>query len=111
MIEKRKQKRYPVHLKVFSQKADELLGIIEDLSIIGIKILSENPIADKKEIIIWLGASKDGKEEKRIPLTAYKNWDAFTTDAPCLYYSGLHFINPSEKALDMLQEHVDNLSD
>lgn len=106
MTDKRKLNRYSFRLKVFTQGAGELLGNAEDLHIEGMKIKSKEPIPDKKEIQIWFGASGTNEEEKRIALTACKVWSSFSDDAPRYWYSGLHFIDPTEEALDGIQKLI-----
>jgi len=96
---------------VFTQETGELLGYAENLNIEGMRIKSKEPIPDKKEIQIWFGASKENEEERRISLIAYRIWSSFSDTVPRHYYSGLHFTNPSEEALDSIQALIDELSE
>jgi len=111
LTENRKLKRYSVRLKVFTQETGEVLGYAEDLNVKGMKIQSEESIPDKKEIQIWIGASREDEEKGRISLTAYRMWSSFSDTVPRYYYSGLHFIDPSEEALDSIQKLIDELSE
>lgn len=104
LTENRKLTRYSVRLKVFTQGTGELIGYAEDLHTEGMKIKSKDPIPDKKEIQIWIRVPGKDEEENRIALTAYRVWSSFSDDVPRYYYSGLHFIDPSEEALDSIQE-------
>lgn len=101
--EKRRLKRFSVRLKVYSQLTDELLGYAENLHIEGLMILSQVPIHDNQELQIWFGTSKEDKRTNRIFLSAYKVWSSFTDDDHRHYYSGLHFVSPSEDTLDKIQ--------
>ncbi len=111
LAEERKQKRFSVLLKVFTQDTGELLGYAENLHAEGMKIKSKEPIPDKKEIQVWLGASREDEDEKRISLTACRIWSSFSDSIPRFHYSGLHFTNPSEEALDSIQTLIDELSE
>jgi len=109
--EKRRLKRFSVRLKVYSQQTDELLGYAENLHIEGMMIASKEPITDNQELQIWFGAAKDEKRLNRIFLSAYKVWSSFTDSEDRFYYSGLHFVSPSEETLDNIQSLLDNLED
>ncbi len=102
----RKLKRYSVRLKVFAQGTGKLLGYAENLHTEGMKIKSKEPIPDKKEIQIWIGVTKEDEEERQISLTAYRIWSSFSDTVPRHYYSGLHFIDPSEETSDSIQELI-----
>jgi len=108
---RRKLKRYSVRLKVFTQETGELLGYVDNLHTEGVKLKSKEPIPDKEEIHIWFVASEDDEKEKRISLTAFKVWSSFSETVPRYYYSGLHFIDPTEAALDSIQALIEELSE
>jgi len=101
--EKRRLKRFSVRLKVYSQQTDELIGYAENLHTDGMMISSKKPIPSKQELSIWFGATKEEKRLNRIFLRSYKVWESFTDTKDRLYYSGLHFVSPSEKTLDKIQ--------
>ncbi len=109
--EKRRLKRFSVRLKVYSQHTDELLGYAGNLHIEGMMIASRKPIQDNQEIQIWFGATKDEKRLNRIFISGYKVWESFTDNDERYYYSGLHFVSPSEETLDKIQSLLDNLDD
>jgi hypothetical protein len=109
--EKRRLKRFSVRLKVYSQLTDELLGYAENLHTAGMMLASKEPIPENQEIQIWFGATKEEKRLNRIFLSAYKVWNSFTDTEDRLYYSGLHFISPSEEILDKIQILLDDLND
>lgn len=101
--ENRRLKRFSVRLKVYSQLTDELLGYAKNLHTEGMMIASKIPIHDNQELEIWFGASKNEKRTNRIFLSAYKVWSSFTDDGNRHYFSGLHFVSPSEDTLDRIQ--------
>ncbi len=105
--EKRRLKRFSVRLKVYSQQTDELLGYAENLHIAGMMIVSKKPIPENQEIQLWFGAAKEEKRLNRIFLSAYKVWNSFNDSEERLYYSGLHFVSPSEEILDKIQLLID----
>jgi PilZ domain len=109
--DKRRLKRFSVRLKVYSQQTDELMGYAENLHIQGMMIVSKQPIQENQELQVWFGASKDEKRLNRIFLTAYKVWNSFSDSEERLYYSGLHFVSPSEETLDMIQSLIHDTSD
>lgn len=104
--EKRRLKRFSVRLKVYSQQTDELIGYAENLHIEGMMISTKKPIPSKQELSIWFGTTKEEKRLNRIFLNAYKVWESFTDTKDRLYYSGLHFVSPSEESLDKIQELI-----
>ncbi|NNE36680.1 MAG: PilZ domain-containing protein [Gammaproteobacteria bacterium] len=105
MKDNRKLKRYTIKLKVFDQDNGKMLGYIEDISINGMNVKSTDRFPDMQELKVWFGAD-DGSESEKIELTVIKVWDAFTDTIPRLYNTGLHFISPSEQALDLLQKLI-----
>jgi len=107
--EKRRLKRFSVRLKVYSQQTDELLGYAENLHIEGMMIGSKKPIPTNQELQIWFGATKDEKRLNRIFISGYKVWESFTDNDERYYYSGLHFVSPSEETLDKIQSFLDDL--
>ena len=110
MKEQRKFKRYSVRLKVHNRINDKLIGYIEDISIHGMSIKSIDPLPDMQEMNVWFGANK-GENEQKIELKVIKVWDAFSDTIPRFYNTGLHFINPTEGALDLLQDLIVDLKD
>lgn len=74
-------------------------------------IVSKQPIPEKQELQVWFGAAKDEKRLNRIFLSAYKVWNSFNDTEERLYYSGLHFVSPSEDTLDRIQSLLDELND
>lgn len=109
--EKRRLKRYSARLKVYSQITDELIGYSENLHHEGMMIITREPIQKNQELQIWFGATKDEKRLNRIFLCAYKVWESFTDNGERFYYSGLHFVTPTEDTLDKIQALIYSLED
>lgn len=109
--EKRRLKRFSVNLKIYSQHSDKLMGYADNLHLEGMMIVTQEPIPKNQELQIWFGAAKEDKRLNRIFLTAYKVWESFTDTENRLYYSGLHFVSPSEETLDKIQLILDELND
>ena len=108
-IDNRELIRYSTRLRVYEQGTDNLLGYTEDLHMKGIKLISDGPVIEGREIHLWLEvADKDGRPTK-ILLNAYRIRSAFTDTEPRYFYTGLHFVNPSEAALDSIQAVIDSL--
>jgi thymidylate synthase len=108
--EKRRLKRFSARLKVYSQLTDFLIGYSENLHTEGMMIVSKKPIQKNQELNIWFGATKEEKRLNRIFVSAYKVWESFTDNDERFYYSGLHFVSPSEDTLDKIQSLIDNLN-
>ncbi len=104
IAERRKLNRFSVRLKVFEQNTGELLGYAEDLHTEGLKLMSKNKLPVNKEMNIWLD-----KDEENIPLTVYCVWTSFSDTVPVYYYSGMHFVDPTEEVLDSIQSLLDDL--
>ena len=104
--ERRKAKRYSTRLKVFERASDTLLGYCEDISISGLRLMSETPPPPNEELNVWLGRSDN---EEGIPLTLFRTWNSVTDTVPRYYYSGMHIVSPDEETLDKLQELIDDL--
>ena len=109
--EKRRLKRFSVRLKVYSQQTDELIGYAENLHTEGMMISTKKPIPSKQELSIWFGATKEEKRLNRIFLRSHKVWESFTDTQDRLYYSGLHFVSPSEETLNKIQELIHDSND
>ncbi len=108
LAENRRFKRHTVRLKVFYEETGELLGYAEDLHIEGMGIASKKVIPNETEIHLNL-TTED--EQKQIPLRAFRIWSSFYDTLPIFYYSGLHFIDPSQQVLDDIQEIIDELTE
>lgn len=99
--EKRRLDRFPVKLKVYSQKTDQFIGHARNLHSEGMLIYTKMPLAEDQEIQLWLGATKDDKRLNRIFLSAHKVWGTDSGDGKN-FYSGLSFIKPSESTLEQI---------
>ena len=108
--ERRRLKRFSVRLKVYLQASDELLGYAENLHHKGMMIVTKEPIAKNQELSIWFGASKEEKRLNRIFVSAYKVWESFTDSEERFYYSGLHFVAPSEETQDKILSLLDEIA-
>ncbi|MGY8814938.1 MAG: PilZ domain-containing protein [Gammaproteobacteria bacterium] len=106
----RKFHRYSVRLKVFNEESGTLIGYADDISIYGMNLKSVKPFPDGKEVKIWFGTSSQKRSEDKISLTVFKIWGAFPDKLPRLYSTGLHFVIPSDDALDAIQNLVSELS-
>ncbi|MGK0298592.1 MAG: hypothetical protein ACI9XC_002214 [Gammaproteobacteria bacterium] len=107
----RKFQRYSVRLKIYNEESGTLIGYAEDISIYGINIRSVKPFPDGKEVNIWFGTTEHNRKEDKISLTVFKIWGAFPDTLPRLYSTGLHFVMPSEDALDAIQNLIGDLTE
>ena len=104
--ERRKAKRYSTRLKVYEENTDTLLGYCEDLSISGLRLMSETPLPANKELKARLDGNGAGEG---ITLTLFRIWNSITDTTPRYYYSGMHIVGPGEETLDKLQDLIDDL--
>ncbi len=109
--EKRRLKRFSARLKVYSQATDELIGYSENLHTEGMMIVTKKSLPNNQELEIWFGATKEEKRLNRIFISAYKVWESMTADGERFYYSGLHFVAPSEDTLDRIQTLLYEIED
>lgn len=111
-VEKRKFKRYSCRLKVYQQATNELLGYAEDIQLEGMRLKSTLPIPEKVELNVYLGVMPyDKNADQKISLSMYRVWSGFPDDDSQFHYSGMHFVNPSEEALDGIQELIEFLNE
>ncbi len=107
--DKRRLKRLPVKLQVYSQKTDQFIGHAHNLHSEGMLISTKMPLPEDQEIQFWLGATKDEKRLNRIFLSAHKVWASDSDDGQN-FYSGLNFINPSESTLEQINALLHELN-
>lgn len=107
--EKRRLKRFPIKLKVYSQKTDQFIGHARNLHTEGMMILTQLPLPEDQEIQFWLGTTKDDKRLNRIFLSAHKVWASDSDDGKS-FYSGLSFIKPSESTLEQINALLHELN-
>ena len=106
---RRNTPRFSVNLKVYEQGSRNILGYARDLSIQGLQLMSTEPLSMRQEIRLFLDPGDTRDTESRIELSAYGVWTSFTDTMPRLYYSGLHFIEPSEQTQDRILELLEAL--
>jgi len=108
IAERRRAKRFSARLKIYDCETGDLIGYCEDLSISGLRLMSETPLPANKEIRAWLDRNENNSGTG-ISLTLFRVWQAFSETARRYYYTGMHIINPDEQTLDQLQDLIDNL--
>ena len=104
--ERRRAKRFSTRLKVYDRETNNLLGYCEDLSFTGVRLMSEAPIPENRELTVLLDHADDGTG---ILLTLFRVWQAVSESVPRYYYTGLHIVNPDEETLDNLQDLIHEL--
>lgn len=110
--ERRKFTRYSCRLKVYLEESNQLLGYAEDIHLEGMRLKSEQPTQENTELKVWFGLSPHDKDASRkISLSMYRVWSGFSDCENRFHYSGMHFSNPSEDALDGIQELIHDLAD
>ena len=57
--ERRRAKRFSTRLKVFEQETDILLGYCEDISISGLRLMSEAPLPANQELNVLLDQAEN----------------------------------------------------
>ena len=97
--ERRKQERYTLkdHLRVIDRATNTLLGHVVDISAGGMKLLSDMPIANRREYRLLLEISFDGGRPAKLAMTARSTWTDKDVN-PGLYNTGFYFLWLSPEA-------------
>jgi hypothetical protein len=111
IIEKRKFKRYAVHLKVFRQDDDKMLGYIEDINLTGMNLKSVESIRDKQGFTVYFGTDEKNPDDSKITMTVQKIWGAFSDTVPIMHSTGFYFVDPSKESLAAIQELISKLDE
>lgn len=109
MIEKRKLKRFAVHLKVFRKDDDTMLGYIEDINQKGMNIKSVESIRDKEGFEVYFGTDEKNLENSKITITVQKIWGAFSDTVPIMHSTGFFFVDPPKNSLDAIETLIASL--
>lgn len=104
--ERRRAQRYSTRLSLIEQDTGEVLGYCDEISLSGVRLISETPLPDKQELRVWLGRTED---YTGIPLSLFRVWKAFSDSDPRSYYAGLHIIDINKETQEKLQELIDEL--
>ena len=104
--ERRKAVRFSVRLKVYDQGSSKLIGYCEDISLNGIRLMSETPLPTNMEVNVSLDRNDNGTG---ISLTLYRVWQAVSETVPRYYYTGLHIVSPDDQTLDSIQDLIHDL--
>ncbi len=111
IVEKRKFKRYAVHLKVFRKNDDKMLGYIEDINQSGMNIKSVESIRDKEGFDVYFGTDEKNPDDSKITVTVQKIWGAFSDTVPIMHSTGFFFVDPPKNSLDAIETLISNLEE
>ena len=108
--ERRKQERYSleVYLKVMDESTQSALGDVVDISMGGMKVLSETPIATAKEFRLWIDMSLESGKKGKVHLQARSIWSAEDVN-PGLYNTGFQFLRLSPETRSSIEELIGEL--
>lgn len=105
--DRRREKRWNlrVHLRVFDQSTDELLGHAVDIATKGLQLISERPLPAQKNFLLWLEILVDDGRWEKVPVKALSVWSRQSGSG--LYNTGFHIFSlPAES-----QQHIKRLLD
>lgn len=109
--ERREYERYSVmfYLAVYDQENDSSLGQILDISMGGLRLLSEKPIPVKARFHIVIDVSLESGKKGKIPVEAKSVWSQ-DDDNPGFYVTGFQFFGLSSQAKQFIRAVIDELS-
>ncbi len=109
---RREHTRYDLedyYLRVYTREADDLLGQVVDISLGGMRLLSDFPLPTKKLFSVWMDISLESGKKEKVALEARSVWSR-EDDNPGFYLTGFQYVNPSPQALRTIQAVIDELS-
>jgi c-di-GMP-binding flagellar brake protein YcgR len=108
--ERREYERYSAdfHLDVYERDDDSPLGQLVDISMGGMRLLSERPVrtGDRLDLILDI-ALESGRKEK-VSVQAESVWGK-EDDNPGLYQTGFKFLNLSQAADEAIEAIIQEL--
>jgi|WetSurMetagenome_2_1015567.scaffolds.fasta_scaffold1005749_1 c-di-GMP-binding flagellar brake protein YcgR len=108
--ERREYERYSVmfYLAVHERGNDAILGQIVDISLGGIRLLSEQPIPVGARLPLVMDVSLESGLTGKLPVEAACVWSE-EDDNPGFYLAGFQFIDLTEHGTDFVQAIIDEL--
>lgn len=102
--ERRAYERYSVefYICVYSHDTNALVGHVVDISLGGMQLLSEMPIASGKQFRFIMEASLESGRKERIEFEAQSVWQAEDLN-PGFYNTGFQFLDLSPAAAQSVQ--------
>jgi hypothetical protein len=110
--ERREQKRYTLenYLRVIDRATNTLLGHVVDISAGGMKLLTDIPIAHRREYRLLLEVSLNGERPQKLAMTARSTWTDRDIN-PGLYNTGFYFLWLSPEARLRIDQLIHFLGD
>lgn len=108
--ERREYERYSVmfYLEVHDRESESPLGQILDISMGGLRLLSEKPIPVNARFHLVLDISLESGKKGKLPVEATSVWNQ-EDDNPGFYITGFQFSNLSPQATQFIQAIIDEL--
>lgn len=108
--ERRAYERYSVEFywRVYDQDSNALAGNVVDISLGGIQLLSETPIANGKEFRFRMDISLESGRKEQIELRARSVWQSQDLN-PGLFTAGFEFLNVSLETTQRIQGIIDEI--
>ncbi len=111
MTENRKMKRWHViyYLRIFDQDTDSLLGHLVDITIEGMKMVSEETIPSKKDFRLKMEVPLESGKAEEVLFRARSLWSKKDTN-PDFYATGFNLENLNTDAIKVIQALIADLS-
>jgi c-di-GMP-binding flagellar brake protein YcgR len=109
--ERRNQERYSLEyfLRIVDRDTESLLGHIIDISLGGMRLISEAPIPTQKDFRLWMEISLESGLQGKIALEARSVWGRKDIN-PELYDTGFSFIALSAETRSTIENLIRELS-
>ena len=108
--EKREYARYSVtfYLEAYDQRTEALLGHVVDISLGGIKVLSQQPIAVHQQLTLILKAALETGKQCQVKATAHCVWSR-EDDNQGYYLAGFKFFSLSKESKELINTIISEL--
>jgi c-di-GMP-binding flagellar brake protein YcgR len=108
--ERREYERYGAdfHLAVLEPNNDAPLGQLVDISMGGMRLLSERPIATGAQLELILDIALESGRAEKVALQAESVWGK-EDDNPGFYQTGFRFLNLSRAATEAVEAIIQEL--
>ncbi len=107
--DQRRERRWNlrIHLRVFDEEHDLLLGHAVDIATKGMQVISEEAIAIERTYKLSLEVILPSGDWELVPIRALGVWSRRSPTG--LYQTGFHIFQMSPKALANIQQLIDSL--
>ena len=108
--DRRRQARWnlKVHLRVFDQDSDHILGHVVNLTLKGMTLVSNKPLPTEKNFYLGLEIPTQGNEGERIIIKALSVWSN-KPEGQNYYLNGFHLFRMPDQTMATIQKIIEAL--